>query len=1419
MNLRRTAQVLLTATVSAAMLLTATAPVQAEEDLPGEIYSLTAVPAAISIETSYHRLPAADSAAGHGTQLGEGTQAVDFPGVPEGHDAALVRLTGFDAAEDTTVSAAGAPALSVAAGASASTTVLVPLVEGSMELGSDAEIDARVELLASFAGDESAPGATIALTEPVTRAQTAQGLAGESLSVDITEVGVTGQGGVPSTGVRSVWLTATVQTDSAGELSIGPQQASLPQGTTTLTTVVPVQAGSVPFAFTGGEADLHVDVRGWSPEAPQNAQAANVQGGFVPELGGESQDLMISDEAPAELPSASYTDAESVVVLVSAQPGEQPTFLGDDLDAELRGSGIFVDPVMGASAQLAVLDAEEAALISRRGDVDAAVLPLGSFLSAGAEGASGGPELTITSHTDGGTVELGEDAVTVLEGTVASSSAAESVVITVDGEQIGAAELDYSGDTVIWRFTTGAPASDSYAITVEAVDRSGAADSQSLNMELVIPDEDEILIHPDTVIQEEHAVVYELTDDYVILAEAPEAEPGEILVSGSVEGAEEGFLRRVISVDENDEGWVVHTDWATLDEAILQADVESEILWTGVEGLEFEQHSEGPEAGDVEIVDDGDIFVEVVEAPEGLPGPSDSAEPAATSLAPFSHSGAVSSLISPYSQPMPAGFSLNNRHQQCVNMNPKFAMDSDGAKFNMASAETEFRDKRAEILGNGGIAVESDITHCITLTFGLTIELQRTFRVPTGVEVTRFDFVVSSYTAFDNTLGVNYAISDRERLRLFTMHLPPVNFAIGPVPVTLTMEAGIDFTAAWSVEGSAEVNYTAVRSQDVGFRYRNGRFNAVNPTPQWSFPTTVGEDFSATASIEADASVGLNVAMSTKLYGVVGPEVGLGAAIGMDGEVEFNVGEAAIESASFEIYAERTASAGMRFRVPIINRTILEVNDIIRFERRGTLYELSHTREEDDDADEDPSDPPPPEDEPPFEGPAELGNTAVVRHVPLPDDVWSVGSRIHHGENTGRFYIAGAHRTENWQPRADFIYEIAGDGASIVSETPLHGTTGFPSGRWDVDDARHRIVYLPTLGTQDDETHIHINAQKIGALEIEQEGRIELGACSSANNLGLAMRPASGQVVVVGAVEELAHGEDSDCPSTEDSEPTIHVWVLDAASLETLETFELSDVQLDSLNPLYWQEHLYFAPDESALHILDVSNVVTLDLLSGEVFGPFSTQPGRQHEYLISRLVVPGSGHVVFSGMLQGQPEDLYDHNLWRLDPVTGELLEQPQEGDWPAERVECSSYVRCWSAVGADAEGRYYGFNQEGSSETHKSMWISDDGSFGGWELIALRGDDLRGRTPHHTSVGAPGQLAYLYETDDGLSVEIAVVIVDEAEVPDAPPSTGDNDDDCGVTGECEPESEEQQELVTLENCREVCEPVHILGFRGSHW
>lgn len=74
-----------------------------------------------------------------------------------GHASALVRLTVRNAGSSATVSIGGAPALSVAAGHSASATVLTPLANAAATISATSETNVRADLIATFDGRPESP--------------------------------------------------------------------------------------------------------------------------------------------------------------------------------------------------------------------------------------------------------------------------------------------------------------------------------------------------------------------------------------------------------------------------------------------------------------------------------------------------------------------------------------------------------------------------------------------------------------------------------------------------------------------------------------------------------------------------------------------------------------------------------------------------------------------------------------------------------------------------------------------------------------------------------------------------------------------------------------------------------------------------------------------------------------------------------------------------------------------------------------------------------------------------------------------------------------------------------------------------------------------------------------------------------------
>lgn len=142
-------------------------------------------------------------------------------------------------------------------------------------------------------------------------------------------------------------------------------------------------------------------------------------------------------------------------------------------------------------------------------------------------------------------------------------------------------------------------------------------------------------------------------------------------------------------------------------------------------------------------------------------------------------------------------------------------------------------------------------------------------------------------------------------------------FAVGPVPVVLNHELGP--TASASITGSVDTGTatatgSVVFSVSAGTRYRDGSWREVwDPRRSGSGSFTVGEPGDVT--IEAELSAG--VEYSVKLYGVLGPKIGLSGSL--TGTFTGNRCEW-----TGEVEAGISVSGGGSIEVPVIDVTLID---------------------------------------------------------------------------------------------------------------------------------------------------------------------------------------------------------------------------------------------------------------------------------------------------------------------------------------------------------------------------------------------------------------------------------------------------------------------------------------------------------------
>lgn len=639
---RRSLRALALTTVAAVTAMVAPSPAMAvSADLQENLSTVVATQTP-SFTPATPSVPRVESLLGRGAPLSTDPAARVLLGAEAtGAASALVRVTLLEPATDTTVSTgASSPVLHVSEGSTGSAVALLTVDAGSVSLWGTHSAPLRIEPLAYFVGGESAPGSTIALADPVRRADTAVALGGTAVTSTPLWIGLTGEGGVPSTGVRSVYLTLQTDLAEADVLNLGDgQQLPLPAEPAVVTTIVTLdELGGITAALASANNSgaLVADVQGWVSEAPVDALNTNLTGSYVSTTEhGDAKNLQVTAaKDPHHITLADHLDVDYALVLVSGTPAApQPTTTLDWYsEFSGRATGSALDGTLGALPQLTLVAVDDgtANLGIRRGSAAVTLQPLGGFLGDaivpphGAEDAN----IQITSPLNRADVNISETGYFTLTGTVAAgANAIDRIEISSPSVGfIGFAELSYSDDDITWEFSAAAPDDGDFDYVASVFDRGdtdSAAASDRVTLTVNTPDADDTVVSPEVNVFNENAAALDFSvtsPTQILFAAQPSLSPGSLIVSGPIPSSAEGFLGRVAAINRTSEGWVVDTIEASLEEVFFQVDIQETVDFDyGMnEQGDLVQVTSLPDTMPVDELFEGSYAVASPEAPEDL---------------------------------------------------------------------------------------------------------------------------------------------------------------------------------------------------------------------------------------------------------------------------------------------------------------------------------------------------------------------------------------------------------------------------------------------------------------------------------------------------------------------------------------------------------------------------------------------------------------------------------------------------------------------------------------------------------------------------------------------------------------------------------------------------------------------------------
>ncbi|WP_025134558.1 hypothetical protein [Leucobacter sp. PH1c] len=894
------------------------------------------------------RLPAVESSLGWGAALTAAPGAgVVLPGLQPGQTGALVRVSLAASPQARTLFTGTADhpvaVLSVPAGQAASTTTLLRVADGQAPLWASDATDARVELLAGLDGTAptfgedgtlltaGTPGSTLTLDAPVTRADSAAGLGGFGIAPNRPmEIGVTGEGGIPTTDVRAIYAAVTVELSDPANLTLDDSELHLPAGTTSFTTVVtPDEQGLVRAEIDGGSAALRLDVLGWMPDADEFHSRVNVTGSFDLASDRDLEFTTPVSSRPSEVPIGDTSEGGSVLVLVQAEPGSEPAML-DFGDAPAgRATGALVDPARGAGPQLALVPAADIDRIQlTRGASRAGIHLIGEYLGAPDPAAGAPASVTIDSQRDGAAIDLSEFGFTELAGALdAGDQQVDHVEIAIAGVDapgfdpadfpgeigpdgyIGNAEVFVTDDGRL-RFAAdvGAPVDGRYRFTVTLVDRVGGRTSQAIELQLTAVAEDADTISADAlVVNGTGGPQMGASDDprVVTFAELPEGlDLDSLIVSQATEELPDGFLGRVASIERRGDTWWVRTTEAALGDVILNSSLDETLDFTA-DTVDPEGEALAPLAGEP---GEDPLTVSVTDPETGETLERDQLtyrnERVGTGTivtgedALFPHEPGTARAASAdalASDAPAAGASLAGTwdKEAALEVNPVFYLmvgkgsgSSNVIVTSMTDAKREDTDNIRDRIVNYPVTglfeamIRAEVKAKANVHIVLDVQLIKKLRVvPVGARVNEFTVSAEVVASVDAEIAANGSAERAVKLAEPMKRTEVGSFTVylGPIPIVVKNYVTLTIDAEAKIQANVQItNLRYDRTVVQGFTYSSA--HGVQPidkqgSSKIATPVVTALNGKIAPELSGELAIGPTLKTETLIYGAVGPQL------------------------------------------------------------------------------------------------------------------------------------------------------------------------------------------------------------------------------------------------------------------------------------------------------------------------------------------------------------------------------------------------------------------------------------------------------------------------------------------------------------------------------------------------------------------
>lgn len=379
-----------------------------------------------------------------------------------------------------------------------------------------------------------------------------------------------------------------------------------------------------------------------------------------------------------------------------------------------------------------------------------------------------------------------------------------------------------------------------------------------------------------------------VNDDNLVFESNPKYKEGDVIVAGEISGAEDGFIRKVVSVKKTTGGYVVETQSALLTDVFEKAYIEKRLKITK-DGVQEVSNNVSRK--------DTDKAVETVQ----MMSVKMEKNYSVTEMADKKKDSSSSNV----SETQDDSKSKENDNEELKKEEPK-----------KEEPESEY---------DFGKAFEETIDN-VTISGDMGIDLEVELMLDINHGNIKYGMAMYRKAGANLSVDLKESMSKEYEKQLFEKKIPNYTFVVAGVPIVITNQLESNLTGKIGIEGNWNMSLSWLDEQTVGFIY-DSKTNKVKEIkdPKEQKDISDGIEWSTIASAKGDASAGIDIHLITKLYGTCGGDISAGIFGNASGEVSLSNREDQYYAGTVNLSIVPNLTGKLVVDLPLVSEELMEV--------------------------------------------------------------------------------------------------------------------------------------------------------------------------------------------------------------------------------------------------------------------------------------------------------------------------------------------------------------------------------------------------------------------------------------------------------------------------------------------------------------